>query len=99
MIAALFQGCQDAVPNAVFNQMVNPALFVVFVVLALLLHWGFVGVLIGYVAAGGISLAALTGYALVRLPRRVPPVAGRLPPTPRLWNLAISFWGVGSLSF
>jgi O-antigen/teichoic acid export membrane protein len=99
MLAALFQGCQDAAPNAVFNQMVNPLLFVVFVVLALVFHWGFLGVMLGYVAAGGIALATLIGYALLRLPGKVPAVTGRLPPTPRLWNLAISFWGVGSLAF
>jgi O-antigen/teichoic acid export membrane protein len=99
MLAALFQGCQDAAPNAVFNQMVNPLLFVLFVVLAVVLHWGFLGILLGYVAAGGIALAALVGYALLALPARVPSVVGRLPPTPRLWNLAISFWGVGSLAF
>jgi O-antigen/teichoic acid export membrane protein len=99
MLAALFQGCQDAAPNAIFNQMVNPLLFVVAVVLALVLHWGFTGVLLGYVASGGVSLVALTGFALVRLPSRVPSVVGRLPPTPYLWTLAISFWGVGSLAF
>jgi O-antigen/teichoic acid export membrane protein len=99
ILAALFQGCEDAGPNALFNQMVNPVLFVVFVSLAVVFHGGFEAVIVGYVAAAGLSVGALGVYAFRRLPGRIPPVAGPLPSAPRLWPLAISFWGVGSLAF
>jgi len=99
MLAALFQGCEDAAPNALFNQVLNPLLFVAFVALALLFHLGFPGVLVGYVIASGASVTALLGFALLRLPERLPKVDGPLPRTPQLWPLALSFWGVGSLAF
>ncbi|MCI4360716.1 MAG: oligosaccharide flippase family protein, partial [Thermoplasmata archaeon] len=99
MIAALFQGCEDAAPNAVFNQILNPVLFVAAVVAALVFHLGFEGVLVGYVVTDGVALAALVVYALLRLPGRLPSAPGPTPPTPRLWSLAQSFWGVGSLAF
>ena len=99
LIAALFQGGEDAAPNAIFNQILNPCLFVVFVALAVVAHWGFAAVVVGYTAASGIALAALVGYALWELPRRIPAVTGPSRSPPRLWPLALSFWGVGSLAF
>jgi O-antigen/teichoic acid export membrane protein len=99
ILAALFQGCEDAAPNAMFNQIVNPGLFMLFVLLAVLFHLSFTVVLVSYSAAGAISILAFVGFALRRLPERLPAVTGRLPPTPRLWGLAVSFWGVGSLAF
>jgi O-antigen/teichoic acid export membrane protein len=99
LLAALFQGCEDAAPNAVFNQVVNPTLFVGFTVVALALHGGLVGILAAYAAASSVALVAFFGYALARLPDRIPAVAGPVPPVPRLARLAASFWGVGSLAF
>jgi len=99
LLAALFQGCEDAAPNAIFNQVVNPTLFVGFTVVALALHGGLRGILAAYAAASSVALVAFFGYALARLPERIPAVAGPLPPVPRLARLAASFWGVGSLAF
>lgn len=98
MLAALFQGFEDAAPNALFNQILNPVLFVVAVAAAVVWHLGFEWVLVGYVVADGIALAALIGYALLRLPSYLPSAVSSAP-VPNLWTLAVSFWGVGSLSF
>lgn len=99
MLAALFQGCEDAVPNAVFNQILNPTLFVVAVALTVALHWGFLAVVLGYAVAEAIALLGLVGYAVLRLPERIPPGERSAAGPPRLWHLAVAFWGVGSLAF
>ncbi|MCI4330357.1 MAG: oligosaccharide flippase family protein [Thermoplasmata archaeon] len=99
MLAALFQGFEDAAPNAAFNQILNPVLFVGAVALAVGFHWGFTWVVVGYAVAEGVALAALSAYALVRLPERIPRAATGNPHRPRIWPLAVSFWGVGSLAF
>jgi O-antigen/teichoic acid export membrane protein len=99
MLAALFQGLEDAAPNALFNQILGPVLFVVAVALALGLHWGFLAVVAGYALAEAIALGALVAYTLQQLPRRIPPSERAAAPHRQLWPLAISFWGVGSLAF
>ncbi len=75
IIASVFQGFEDVFPNAFFIQVITPALFVVFLTMA-------VGVppfgisypeaLIAYSAANGLTLVLLVVYALRRLPRRLP---------------------------
>lgn len=99
MLAALFQGLEDAVPNAAFNQILNPGLFVLFVALAVFLHLGFRWVILGYVIASALAFLAFAVYALQRLPSRVPAMAGALPKIPQLWTFAAALWGVGTLYY
>ncbi|HKS59794.1 MAG TPA: polysaccharide biosynthesis C-terminal domain-containing protein, partial [Thermoplasmata archaeon] len=99
MLAALFQGLEDAAPNALFNQILNPGLLVLFVVLAVVFHLGFSAVILGYVLSSGVALSAFVLYALRKLPARVPSVGTRLPSTPQLWHFAAALWGVGTLYY
>lgn len=99
MLAALFQGLEDALPNAAFNQILNPGLFVLFVALAVLLHLGFHWVIVGYVLASALAFLAFAVYAFRRLPTHVPPVPGDLPKIPQLWTFAAALWGVGTLYY
>jgi O-antigen/teichoic acid export membrane protein len=102
-LSALFQGFERAQPNAWFNQILGPGLFVVFLGISFVLRQGFTGVLVGYVAAAAIAFVALLFYTLHRLP----PVFARPdgPPPERIrvpsdfWQLSLSLWGVSSLAF
>jgi len=100
IFAAIFQGFQDVVPNAIFNQIVNPALFVVFVLVFLHLHWGLTGVNLAYVIADAVAFVGIVLYTARHLPKIVPPNA-RGPPRPKamLWALTVSMWGASSLAF
>lgn len=97
-LAAVFQGFEDAFPNALFNQIVNPGLFVLFLVLALLAHWSFETAVVGYVAAEALALVGLIGYTVRRLRS-----AEALPPAPvplkQLWKVSGALWGVGTLAY
>ncbi len=75
LIASIFQGYEDVVPNAVFVQVITPALFVaaLAIVIALPPHAvSYVGALAAYAAANAAGLACLTVYTLRQLPRRLP---------------------------
>lgn len=99
MLAALFQGLEDARPNALFNQVLNPGLFLAFVALGVALHVGFPVIMAGYVLANASALIALAVFAARRLPREVPRVPGPLPRVPQLWTFAAALWGVGTLYY
>ncbi|MCI4327249.1 MAG: oligosaccharide flippase family protein [Thermoplasmata archaeon] len=100
MLASIFQGFEDSVPNAWFNGVAAPALFVIFLAGVLVFHWGFTGALIGYTASQGVTLALLVVYTIRKLPARLPP-AEHVPLRPRsqLWTLSVALWGVASLQF
>jgi O-antigen/teichoic acid export membrane protein len=75
LVASVFQGYEDVVPNALFLQIVNPALFVGFLAGALLLAPS-LGVSYGvalaaYAFSNALTLALLLGYTAWRLPRRL----------------------------
>jgi O-antigen/teichoic acid export membrane protein len=73
--SAIFRGYADVVPYALFLQVVNPGLFVVFLLAALLLPArgiSYTYALAAYALANAATLAALVVYALRRLPRHLP---------------------------
>jgi O-antigen/teichoic acid export membrane protein len=78
LIAAIFQGYEDVTPNALYVQIVTPALFVGFLFVTLLLPKGidYESALLAYVAANVASLLLTIAYALRRLPRLLSPGAG-----------------------
>jgi O-antigen/teichoic acid export membrane protein len=74
-IASIFQGYEDVLPNALFLQVVNPGLFIVFLVAVLKASPSgalYLGALLAYVGAAVATLVALSLYARRRLGRRLP---------------------------
>lgn len=69
VLAAFFQGMERAEPNAVFNQIVNPTLFMAFAAAAVFLHLGFIAVCLSYVLSYVIATALLVVYTLRYLPK------------------------------
>ncbi|MCI4350808.1 MAG: oligosaccharide flippase family protein [Thermoplasmata archaeon] len=100
-LAAIFQGFENIVPNAWFNQVVNPGLFVVFLFLFLVLNLSFFGSILAYTVANGVAFGALAVYTVRRLPRVLPPASSvrRVKAPHNLWGLAVSLWGVTALAF
>jgi O-antigen/teichoic acid export membrane protein len=87
LIAAVFQGYEDVGPNALYAQVVPPALFVAFlaaVYAAPSIGLSYETALLAYVASNVIALLLAIVYAVRRLPRllpagpRAPGAAGRL---------------------
>jgi O-antigen/teichoic acid export membrane protein len=90
LIAAIFQGFEDALPNAIFVQVLNPALFIVFLVATeafLPLGQQFVGALAAYLVADVAILALILLYYRLRIPRLLP----RAIPTPGYGQRLIAF--------
>lgn len=102
ILAAIFQGLEDVFPNAFFNEALNPGLFVAAIVVVVILHAGFYGVVVGYVAAEVIALAALFAYTIRRWPSWKAAQESRSPdpvPVAPLWRLSGSLWGVTTLAY
>ncbi len=76
LIAAIFQGYEDVVPNALYIQTITPGLFVAFLVAVLLLPpYGidYLSALLAYVLANVVALLLTVVYTLRWLPRRLAP--------------------------
>lgn len=103
-IAAVFQGFEEVRVNAVFIQILNPLLFIVFLVLFITpgparLPFGYRGALLAYVLASVLSLLGLVVYYHRGIRRHLPggpmnPAAGR-----HLIRFALPLFVVGLLSF
>ncbi|MCI4359214.1 MAG: flippase [Thermoplasmata archaeon] len=75
LIASIFQGYEDVVPNAIFVNIANPGLFIVFLIVAIRTAPAptvFPGALAAYFAAAVVTFSALSVYARRRLARRLP---------------------------
>ncbi len=75
LVASIFQGFEDVTPNALFLQLVNPGLFVVFLGVALLIPptgIGFPEALAAYALASVVTLGLILVYAGRQLPHRLP---------------------------
>jgi O-antigen/teichoic acid export membrane protein len=101
LIAAIFQGFEDALPNAIFVQVLNPALFIVFLLgteAFLPLGKQYDGALAAYLVADVAVLALILLYYRLRIPRLLPAAA----PTPgygrRLLTFALPLLVVGVLT-
>ncbi len=89
VVAGIFRGYSDVVPNAVFLQTISPGLFLAFLVLALKLPavgLTYTSALTAYVAANGVTLAGLVAYLAWRLPRVLPPGPREIGAGVRLWR-------------
>lgn len=102
LIASVFQGYEDVVPNAVFVQVLNPLLFIGFLLVAdrlTPLQLAYPVALAGYILSAAITLGALALYARRRLPRLLP-AGPSLPGISRkLVAFAIPLFGFSILSF
>ena len=91
MIASIFQGYEDVVPNAVFVSLLTPAMFVAFLGIALFVPpfgISFTDALVAYVGANAATLGLLVVYTVVRLPHRLPPGPRAPEALPRLLRFA-----------
>jgi O-antigen/teichoic acid export membrane protein len=101
LIASIFQGYEDVTPNALFLQIVAPALFVIFLVVAVVLPGGSVtyrGALLAYAAANALTLGLVAGYAFLRLHRRLPRGPTAPAALPRLMRFAVPLFFAAVLS-
>jgi len=98
LIASIFQGYEDVTPNALFIQIISPALFVAFLGIAFLVPpagLSFTEALVAYALANVVTLGLLLLYLATRLPRHLP--AGPRSPTalPRFLRFAAPLFVVG----
>lgn len=102
LIASVFQGFEDVRANAYFVQIINPLLFLVFLLGAYGIggfRLGYLAAMVAYVAASVFTLVALLAYARWGLPKVLP--SG--PSTPglsrRLLVFALPLFAVAILSY
>jgi stage V sporulation protein B len=75
LLAAIFRGYAEVLPNALFVQIGNPALFLLYLVVAAQRPFGgitYTSALVSYVAATATTLGLFVLYAVRRLPHRLP---------------------------
>ncbi len=100
VLAAIFQGFEDVRPNVWFNQILDPALFVVFLALFVLFHLRLTGVLWAYLLCNAVAMVAFIVYSVRQLPKTLPrPAVVPSSAPPELWHLTLAFWGVVSFNF
>ena len=100
LLASVFQGYSDVTPNAVFVQILSPALFVVFLAATLALparRLTFDEAVVAYALANALTLAAVTVYALRRLPALLPPGPGAPEARRRLLDFAAPLFVAGAM--
>jgi O-antigen/teichoic acid export membrane protein len=97
LIASVFQGFEDVVPNAVLVLILNPALFLGFLVALWLSPAGVAleSSILAYVGANVVTVVALAVYALRRLPARLGTTFGGPEARRRLFALAAPLFLVG----
>ncbi len=100
LIAAIFQGYEDVTPNALFVQILNPLLFVVFLGAAFLPSHGltFVGALAAYAASTVVALGMVALYAARRLPHHLPSGPAQAGVFPKLVRFAVPLFIAGILA-
>ena len=101
LIAAIFQGFEDALPNAIFVQVLNPAMFILFLLVSgayLPLSQQFMGALASYLIADVAVLALILWYFRRRIPRLLAPGAPNPVYGRRLLVFALPLLVVGVLT-
>lgn len=75
LVASVFQGYEDVRPNALFVQILNPTLFILFLLVAEApdpFHLPYLAALLAYLTSSTFALAALSLYGRWRLPKLLP---------------------------
>ncbi len=102
LIAAIFQGYEDVLPNALFLQVLNPILFIVFLLVAegiTPLRLAYPVALTGYVLSSLLTLGGLLLYLRARLPRLLPSGPSEPGISPTLVRFALPLLGFSLLGF
>lgn len=98
-IASIFQGFEDTFPYAIINQGVQPAAFLIFVLILFYFNLALTAALISWVASNVVTFIALLLYAWRRLEHHLPPaLPARYLPS-GLFALSLSLWGVTTLVY
>lgn len=99
LLASLFQGFENASANAWFNQVAQPAAFVVFVFIFLAFHLTLYLATVAWVLSNVTMFAGILVYTVVKLPPFLPraPIPDR--PITGLFSLSVALWGVSTLQF
>ncbi|MGA8710517.1 MAG: oligosaccharide flippase family protein [Thermoplasmata archaeon] len=98
LIASIFQGYEDVTPNALFLQIVGPALFVAFLAIAFVVPpfgVSYQDALYAYAFANAATMGLLVLYLLRRLPRRISPGPRAPAALPRFLRFAAPLFVVG----
>ncbi len=101
IVASIFQGYEDVTPNALFLQIVNPGLLVVFLAAVLLLPphtLTFLDALASYAASSVLTLTLSILYLVRRLPRKLPKGPRAPGAFDRLLTFAMPLFVVGVMS-
>ncbi len=101
LIASIFQGYEDVLPNALFIQTITPLLFVIFLFIAYFVPpFGidYLSALLTYVVANVVTLGLTLAYALRRLPRHLSPGPGAPRALGHLMNFAAPLFFVTLMS-
>ncbi len=101
LVASIFQGFENTGPNAWFNQVAQPAAFVVFVtaILVFHLHLNLTSTLWAWLFSNAAMFAGATIYAVARLPPLLPKANIPARPIDGLFSLSIALWGVTTMQF
>jgi O-antigen/teichoic acid export membrane protein len=98
-LASVFQGFENTFPNAVLNQGVQPATFLIFVFILFYFHLELTAALIAWVISNIVTFGGLLLYTWRKLPKYLPRVRPALALPSGLFVLSISLWGVSTLVF
>ncbi len=98
-LASLFQGFENASANAWFNQVAQPAAFVVFVFAFLTFHFTLYLATLAWLLSNVAMFVGIVIYTVLKLPPLLPhaPISDR--PITGLFTLSIALWGVTTMQF
>jgi O-antigen/teichoic acid export membrane protein len=102
LIASIFQGFEDVLPNAIFIQVVNPLLFIVFLLVAdgiTPLKVAYTTALAVYLLASVVTLTSLVVYSRRRLPRFLAPGPREPGSSSKLLSFAVPLFLVTAVGF
>ncbi len=100
LIAAVFQGFSDVAPNAIFVQILTPAVFLGLLVGSIAVpphRITYTASLLAYALAAVLTTAALVVYAVRRLPRYLPAGPGAAGARDRLLRFTAPLFVVGAM--
>lgn len=99
LLASIFQGFENAGPNAWFNQIAQPLAFMVFVLAFLTLHLTLYTAVLAWLLSNVSMFAAILVYTVIKLPPLLVPAPIPDRPIPGLFSLSVALWGVTTLQF